>query len=96
MLFSALKKRLAHLEDALGLREEDSLERILARAARLTPQERRARITELEDQLLATSGMERTLENRVQAISQVMLRHGIAVPIGTRSYGKNSCRKTLA
>ena len=95
MLFSALKKRLARMEDALGLREMNSLQGILARAARLTPEERRARITDLEDQLLAASGMEPTLVNRVQAINQVLLKHGIAFHVVTRLYGQEPLESQL-
>ena len=95
MAFSELRKRLTRLEGALGLREQDSLECILARAARLAPEARQARITALEDQLLDSSGMEPTLENRVQAINQLMLRHGVAFRVVTRLYGQDPLASQL-
>ena len=84
MPFSALQKRIARLEDAHGVHEHESLDGILARAARLTPEERRARIRELEDQMFGASRMESTLENRSLVIHQFMLKHGIARPAQAR------------
>jgi hypothetical protein len=80
MALNALKKRLSRLENAYGVQEEDPLQRMLTKAARLTPEERRARITELENRLLVANGMEPTPENRFEAMRQLLLKRGTMPP----------------
>jgi hypothetical protein len=69
MAHNALKKRLSRLENAYGV-QEDPQQRMLTKAARLTREERRARIAELESRLLVAK------ENRFHAMSQFMLKRG--------------------
>jgi hypothetical protein len=75
MAHNALKKRLSRLENAYGV-QEDPQQRMLTKAARLTREERRARIAELESRLLVANGLEPTPENRFHAMSQFMLKRG--------------------
>jgi hypothetical protein len=78
MTFKELKNRLARLESIYESHEPEALANILAKGARLSPEQRRARIAELENRVVAASGMEPTPENRRQVLEQFMLEHGIA------------------